>query len=310
MRGHSQARTTTRFTRGPEGMARIMMAAGATAALLVTAGCGAAGSVSGPSATGSLPAGATPNTTTSAGTNAPATTPPTGGTSSAPRSSTSRPSAADQLAGFFTAAARADQQERHAATLVNGGIGTTKIVFSPATVAAVRAIDTQSVARAIPGGLSPTLLRPLLQVYSDLAVRQAAFNRIFEYANDSPLPLSGRQAKEVITCLGNGNTPARWFATDLAAARTTAQGTPRVVLAPERSRLAAEAAIRAELIRGPNFCSAECGGFYSRSIQLYPITWKHTVLGPGSTWDGTVGTMLFTARYVTGQGWKVGFNAC
>jgi hypothetical protein len=291
-------------------MARIMMAAGATAALLVTAGCGAAGSVSGPSATGSGSAGTTPNTSTSAGTNAPATTPPTGGTSSAPRSSSSRPSAADQLTEFFTAAARADQQERHAATLVNGGISTTRIVFSPATVAAVKAIDTQSVARAIPGGLSPTMLRSLLQVYADLTVRQAAFNRVLEYASDSPLPLSGQNAKQVITCLGNGNTPARWFTTDLAAARTLAQGTPRFALAPERSRLAAEAAIRAQLIRGPNFCSEECGGFYNRSIQLYPITWKHTVLAPGSTWDGTIGTMRFTARYVTGQGWQIGFNAC
>ena len=310
MRGHSQARTTRRFIRGPGGRVRIMISAVATAAMLATAGCGAAGSASGPSVTGSGAAGTTPNSSTSAGSNSPTTTPPTGGTSSAPRSTSSRPSAADQLAGFFTAAARADQQERHAATLVNGGIGTTKIVFSPATVAAVKAIDTRSVARAIPGGLSPTLLRSLLQVYADLTVRQAAFNRVIEYAHDSPLPLSGQQAKEVITCLGNGNTPARLFTTDLTAARTLARGTPRVVLAPERSRLAAETAIRAQLIRGPNFCSAECGAYYSRSIQLYPITWKHTVLAPGSTWDGTIGTMLFTARFVTGQGWQIGFNAC
>jgi hypothetical protein len=183
-------------------------------------------------------------------------------------------------------------------------------MLTPATVAAVRAIDTGSVARALPGGLPPALLRHLLQVYEDLTTRHAAFNRVPEYAGRSPLPRGGREAADLIRCLGNGAGPARWFETDLAAARAAAARTARVTLAAPGSRAAGEAAIRTALLRTPNFCAAECGGYYTRSIQLYPITWKHTVLAPGSAWDGTVGRQMFTARYTAGSGWDIGFNAC
>ncbi len=297
--------------------ARVLLAGMVVAGVLVTTGCGAAGSAPGAATTGSGPAGtaatssgtpgALPGT---AGMSVPASPASPGGTSSTPGPGSGRPSAADQLTSFFAAAARADGQERRAAALVNEAIGPSRIVVSPALVAAVRGIDTHAVGRAVPGGLPPALLRSLLQVYADLTARQAAFNRVIEYAGESTLPRSGAPARELLDCLHNGATPARWFGTDLAAARTEATSTARVSLAPDRSRPAAEVAVRAQLIRSPNFCAAECGAFYSRPVPLQPITWKRTVLAPGSAWDGTVGTLLFTARYVTGQGWQVGLNAC
>ena len=278
-----------RTGRRPE---RVLAVVAVASLLTAVPACGGAGN-----------APATSTTTTS--TTTPATTSGTDATGTP-----GRLTAASQLAGFFTTAARADRQERSAAALVSAGVGTGTIVLSPATVAAVRAIDTGSVARALPGGVPPTLLVPLLQVYEDLTTRRAAFNRVLEYAGHSPLPRGGTEAKEFLDCLGHGAAPARWYGSDLTAARAAAERTARLTLPAADSRAAAETAIRAALLRSPNFCSAECGGFYTRSIPLYPISWKHTVLAPGSTWDGTVGRQLFVAHHTAGSGWDIGFNAC
>jgi hypothetical protein len=51
-------------------------------------------------------------------------------------------------------------------------------------------------------------------------------------------------------------------------------------------------------------------GNYLRPIPLYRITWKHVTVAPGSDWDGTIGEMLFAARYSHAQGWQVRVNAC
>lgn len=224
-------------------------------------------------------------------------------------SGTHTASAADQLAPFFAAATRADQQLRRAAGLVNAGIGSREIVLDATMVRAVKAIDTDAVVRAVPGGLPPTLLRSVLEVYADLSSRQAAFNRILEYAPGSPLPRAGDDARDLIRCLGNGASPTASFGADLAASRSVAAATAPVKVAPVQSRQAAEVAIRAGGIRLPNNGCGECGGYVPRPIVLPPIVWKHTELA-GIAWDGTIGSTQFSARYVVGKGWDVAFNAC
>jgi hypothetical protein len=237
-----------------------------------------------------------------------------------------RPSAADQLAGFFAAAERADQQIRQASRLIDGGFREEVIVLEPATVAAVKAIDTKPVARAIPGGLNPRQLRSVLQVYADLSSRRAALNRVLEYASGSPLPRGSTNGKDLLTCLGHGTAAAARFADDLAASRALAAASAPVKVAPAHSRLTAEVAIRAHGIDLPNNGCGECGGVAPRPVVLHPIVWKRVDPGPGSGWDGTIATTgLFTttvndgvrlivlagtARYVPGQGWDTNLNAC
>ena len=91
---------------------------------------------------------------------------------------------------------RADQQIRQASRLIDGGLRGEVIVLDAATVAAVPALDTKAVVRAIPGGLNPRQLRSVLQVYADLSSRRAAIKRVLEYANDSPLPPGSTDAKD------------------------------------------------------------------------------------------------------------------
>jgi hypothetical protein len=252
-----------------------------------------------------------------------APTPAASGASSAP--APRRPSAADQLAGFFAAAERVDQQIRQASRLIDGGFRGEVIVLDRATVAAAKAIDTKAVVRAIPGGLNPRQLRSVLQVYADLSSRRAALNRVLEYASDSPLPRGSTNGKDLLTCLGHGTAAAARFADDLAASRALAAASAPVKVAPAHSRLTAEVAIRAHSIDLPNNGCGECGGVAPRPIVLHPIVWKRVDRGPGSVWDGTITTGLFTttvndgvrlivlagmARYVPGHGWDTNLNAC
>jgi hypothetical protein len=236
--------------------------------------------------------------------------------SSSPRlpRETARPqpfSAADQLAGFFSAAGHADQQIRHATRLINGGFHAKVIVLDQRTVAAVKAIDTKPVVRAIPGGLTDRQLRSVLQVYADLSSRRAALNRVLDYADQSPLPRTSTNAKDLVTCLGHGTAAAARYADDLAAARALAAASAPVTIARAQSRLTAEVAIHAHIIDLPNNGCGECGGVVPRPIVLHPIVWQQIDHGPGSVWDGTIGTTgLFTARYIPGHGWDTNFNAC
>ena len=108
---------------------------------------------------------------------APATPSPTL-TPAPTRSTTPGASEADQLAGFFAAAEAADGQLKHAATLVNEGVGKKSLNFSPEALAAVKALDMSPVARAIPAGLPPELLRRVLLTYSDLVSRTLALARV------------------------------------------------------------------------------------------------------------------------------------
>ena len=102
----------------------------ATAAVIAmiglgSAGCGSRAAPSSPQAPASSPRSVTLKP-------APGTPSP----SVAPTSSAAR-----QLAGFFAAAKAADTQLHHAAVLVNDAIGTQAMHFTPATRAAVEAVD-------------------------------------------------------------------------------------------------------------------------------------------------------------------------
>jgi hypothetical protein len=308
--------TATRTRRGRAATVWVMVLSVAAS----TAACGSAGTKAGPgntqptvssTGTGSSTTGSgapgSPSTGASAGSvqTGPATTPPT--------SATHTPSAADQLTTFFAAATRADTQLRHSATLVNRGITSTQVAIAPAAVKAVQAIDTHSVVRAIPGGLPAGLEKSLLQVYADLASRQAAFNRIEEYAGRSPLSRSTFEGRDLVNCLGNGAKAATWFPGDLAAARKLAAATPRQTLPAESSRQGAEVAIHAHFILLGNSGCDSCGGFVPRPVPLYKIVWKRIVesYDPHMVWDGTVGESgRFRARYTAAEGWDIGVNAC
>jgi hypothetical protein len=288
-----------------------------------TAACGTAGTKAGP--------GTAQPTVSSTGTGSPTTgsgstgSPSTGssagpgqtGTATGPGTpgtwSTHTPSAADQLTTFFAAAAKADTQLRRSATLVNRGITNAQVMITPETVKAVQVIDTRSVARTIPGGLPPSLLKSLLQVYANLASRQAAFKRIEAYAGHSSLSRNTFEGRDLVGCLGNGAKAANWFPGDLAAARKLAAATPRQTLPAESSRQGAEVAIHAHsILLGNNGCDS-CGGFVPRPVPLYTIVWKRIAesYDPHMVWDGAVGESgRFRARYTAAEGWAINVNAC
>ena len=79
---------------------------------------------------------------------------------------------------------------------------------------------------------------------------------------------------------------------------------PRAPVAPVEpsSQAAADLAIWLRHILEANSGCDECGG--SRFTALLPITWHHVApLTPGgSTWDGDIGGLLFTAQYTPGEG--------
>jgi hypothetical protein len=216
------------------------------------------------------------------------------------------PSAASQLAAFFAAAQQADSQLRHTAALVNGDIGTTSMRFTPATLAAIRALGNAPVARTIPAGLPTGLLRDVLVVYGDLASRTAAFTgvRVYGYSG-RVLPIGGPDAKEVLRGLRNGAPAAARFSGDLAAARTLAGQTPVVPIAAPESRAAAELALRLRSIDLVNDCSYTFGGYAPTSFE--PVVWQPGT-GPGH-YAGTISGVRFQATY-TDHTWEIMIYAC
>ena len=235
-------------------------------------------------------------------------------TSVAP-STTSPPSALDSLSAFFTRAADVDRRLKAAAVDANGAIGTTEITISRATLDAIAAADPTPVAQAIPAGLPPDVLLPVLTVQSDLESRFYAF-RGFVEAQPGTIARTPRQpgylsaADYLLICLGSGSPAAASFAADVAAARATASRAPEVPAIDPASQTAADLAIWLRQIREANSGCDSCGG--ARTSSLDPITWHHVApLTPGgNAWDGDVGGLLFTARYSPSQGWTVDLNAC
>jgi hypothetical protein len=254
--------------------------------------------------------------------------PGAGGAASSPAATTSRPvptrapapapspahpappraSEADQLAGFFAAAIAADGQLRHAAALVNEGVGAKSLNFSPEALAAVKALDMSPVARAIPAGLPPELLRRTLLVHSDLVSRHLALDRVGMYSGDYPLSRSSQDGKYVYRCLVNGGPAAARFPADLAAARALAGQTPPVMPPAPDSRQAAELALRIYQIEHRNSGCMECGGYVFTTLS--PIVWRPENEPEVGHSDGYINGIRFRVDYHAGQGWSVMIWAC
>lgn len=211
--------------------------------------------------------------------------------------------AATQLAGFVTQARVLDSRLRRASTLINGGVHKDVIILAPATVAAVNDINPRSLVPRIPSGMSPTLQRAVMLVYSDVVSRRLAMRRVTEYAEYTPLPRESTMATELVTSLGNGAPAARRFDRDLAALRDLAAASAPVRVAPQSSRSTAEVLLRTlyiDMLNGG--CDSSGGGVLTK---LMPIVWSQT-----GGFDGTINGIPFKADYAARTGWKVMINAC
>jgi hypothetical protein len=223
------------------------------------------------------------------------------------------PTAANDLAAYFSAAAELDLRLKAAAALANGNIGTTQVAITKATLDAIAAADPSSAAGDIPAGLTPKVLLPVLTVQSDLESRYYAF-RGFVFAQGQPgypaIPISGDSGRYLMGCLADGRQAATSFQADLAAAVAEARAAPPAAKVAPNSRAAADLALWLHNVLGENSGCMECGGY--RVTALLPITWGRVgALEPGMNhWDGHMGGMLFYAHYMAGKGWTVGVNAC
>jgi hypothetical protein len=265
-----------------------VVAAVAIGTLSLTAGCGA------PNASASL---AKPV----------ATPPPAAASQSSAETQPAAPApAVEQLAGFFTQSQQMDVRLRHAASLINAGFIGQTVQMDRASIAAIRDIEPLTLVRTIPGGLDRDLQRSILLVYNDLVSRRAAMNGVIEYASTRPLRRDGAEARELLACLANGSRAAATFKKHLAAARTAASAATLTAAAPS-SRQTAEVAILATYIYGFNNGCASCGGQVLGDLP--PVTWKNTTQ-LGTRYDGTVGNILFQARYQATQDWTINLNAC
>jgi hypothetical protein len=257
------------------------------ATLAVAAGCGGA-------ATGTTPA---PSTSSPA----PATQPST----SVPTTTVEPPSATRDLAAYFRAAARVDAKLRAAAVLINGDIGPGGADFGPATVDAVKAADPTSAGRLIPAGMNGKLLQAVILVQSDLVSRWYAFRPVLEPSTG----VASQDRERLHDCLANGAPAAARFAADLAAARGTAAASPPARRVAPSSHAAAKVPLQLAFMTVANGGCESCGG--QLAVTLPTIRWQHHPAAEGMpSFDGTIGGILFRARYHSGAGWHVRLNAC
>jgi hypothetical protein len=131
-----------------------------------------------------------------------------------------RGTAEQDLAPFLAEVRQADARLRHAAALINAGIGAAVVLVDQVTATAVRAAQPDTAAaRAVPRGLAPELLRRTLVVYHDLVARHAAMGYFLAPGSHPRGSGSGvsSAAGLMLECLANGAAPASRFAADLAS---------------------------------------------------------------------------------------------
>jgi hypothetical protein len=277
-----------RWKHGSTGLVAAMVT-GCLMVGVVMTGCGG-GSTSSPPTVAARPSTSTTQTTES-------TTTTTG------------PSAANDLAAYFAAASAVDANLKAAAAAANGAIGTNQITVSPTTIDTINAANPSAAATKIPPGLPLDVLQRVILVQSDLYSRFYAF-RGFVMAVAQPgqtevVPVSDERATYTLDCLKNGSTPARSFATDLAAAQAAAQ-VPPVPATDPSSRTAADLAVRLQYVELANSGCMNCGGARFTTLK---VTWYPVNVG-GEYGDGDADTIPFSAHYVPGSGWTVQIDAC
>lgn len=225
-----------------------------------------------------------------------------------PTSTTLRPSASGQLAGFVSAALQVDARLKAAAAAVNGDMHATGATFDAATLAVIKAADPAPAAAAIPPGLPPALLQASLVVYADLASRRAAFNDVWEgtFSTSSP-----DYESYLLPCLHTGAVSAARFDGDLAALERLASASPPVVVVAPDSRAAEELAVLVNWIDlGNNGCGS-CGGFVPDHLPT--VSWSPA---PGQSTEyfgpvaGNIDGLNFSATYSPGSGWAIVLQAC
>jgi len=199
-----------------------------------------------------------------------------------------------------------DAALRQVATLVNGDLTARGLAARPRTVAAVQALTAREtrVRRSLPAGMGPALTRAALLVYSELSSRAAAFNPIVRASAD--LPAGDPEFTELKGCLANGAVAAARFAGDLTALRRLAASSRAFVPAAPSARATAEIALRTTLVRNGNGCCDSCGGYLSDA--LVPLVWGRPA-EPGARADGTIDGIDFDATYHADGGWTVQIHA-
>ena len=286
------------------------------AAVVVLAGCGAAGRVSATPGTpdgGAAPGTASPTSTVDAAATTVSPEPSGPPASPAhPRSvDTGRRTALDvpALQAYLREVDGMDAALRQVAALVNGDLTARGLAARPGTVAAVRDLTAREtrVRGSLPAGMSPALTRAALLVYSELSSRAAAYNPIVRGSAD--LPMGDPQFAELKGCLANGATAAARFGRDLTALRRRAASSPAFVPPAPSARSTAEIALRTTLVRNGNGCCDSCGGYLSDA--LVPLVWgRQTEPGePGARADGTIDGIDFDATYRAPGGWTVHLHA-
>jgi hypothetical protein len=235
----------------------------------------------------------------------------TGLVTTTPTPTATQPSAVEDLAVFLSAAATLDRQLHEAAAAINAA-GPPWVV-TEAVARTVSAADVEPVARAIPAGLPPDLLRSVILVYSDLASRRAAMESFAIAHYDIP---RGERDAEWLAELANGHEAAARFDADLAATRSLAAVTSPIAAVPADSRLVAEKLLLVQFVEKGNFgCGARGGAVLT---ELPVITWVPPSWNPDA--DGTIGGrnadtedeagIDFTADFGPDGIWHVEIIAC
>ncbi|HEX2362047.1 MAG TPA: hypothetical protein VHI11_08260 [Jiangellaceae bacterium] len=228
-----------------------------------------------------------------------------------PTPTANQPSAVLDLATFLSAAATLDGQLHEAAAAINAA--GPPWVITETVARKVLAGDLEPVARVIPAGLPPDLLRSVILVYSDLASRRAAMQSFASAHDDNP---RRERDAEWLAELANGHEAATRFDADLAATRSLAAATPPIAAVPADSRLVAEKLLLVQFVEKGNFgCNARGGAVLT---ELPVIIWVPPSWNPDA--DGTIGGrnagtedgagIDFTADFGPDGGWHVEITAC
>ena len=290
-----------------QAVGRTVGLAAGVAVLLAAAACGGGASTA-PGTGTATPAGAP----TSAPLTSPLTSPPVtpaGTTTPAGSKGGAAPTAPDrrtalaQLQPYLARVDALDATVRRVSAMINADTSSTGVRLRPATRTAIGALQAEVLrtGRALPAGLSASLNRPAVLVFSELASRAAAFYGVGDVSRgtDGWARLQG--------CLAGGARAAARFPADVAALRSLAAAAPAVAVPPASSRTAAEPLVRTQWIWGREACCASCGGYLADT--LVPIVWHthRTTVNGGS--DGTVAGVDFAATYRAAGGWTVVIHA-